>query len=274
MRWVNLGLLICLVFLAMPSLFGQSEIPLWEGDAPGTTGREDREEIVNERIRNVHQPGLTVHLPPREFSSGAAILIAPGGGYRHLAIEKEGHQIADWLNTVGIAAFVLKYRLERTEALEDIQRALRHLRDRAEEWGVDPTKVGAMGFSAGAHLVMNLTLNADSGNPMASDRVARQSCKPDFLVLLYPGLMGLDLQAARNIQTLPPSFIASASDDTVTPPESAIRWYQEVLESGSTAELHLFQQGGHGFALAKGQGPVATWTDFCELWLRSRSLIR
>ena len=248
------------------------EIPLWSEGAPGTEGLKNEESLMNQRVRNVHQPALIPHLPPQELSTGAGILVCPGGAYRHLTIWKEGHQIANWLNTLGLAAFVLKYRLDRTKALQDAKRAMRYIRAFRKPYGLDPQKIGAMGFSAGAHLIFNLMLNSDDGDPDASDSTERRSCRPDFLAPIYVSLKGLDVETDLQ-EKAPPVFLAGASNDKTTPPEQAIRVYQTVAQTGAPVELHLYEQGGHGFGLGKTKGPIANWTIQCENWFRLHGLL-
>ena len=170
---------------------------MWPGVAPGSEGRANEEVVINERVQKTHQPTLTAHLPPAELATGAAVIVAPGGGYHHLAINKEGHQVAQWLATLGVAAFVLKYRLgpddgrdeaAQSESLADALQSLRLLRERAGEWGVDPAKLGLMGFSAGAHLAINVVLNA-----------ATPAERPDFIAPIYCSTHGLDISWANNL---------------------------------------------------------------------------
>lgn len=248
-------------------------IPLWESDAPGTEGRANEEEIVNERVRKVHQPDLTIHLPPSELATGTGILVCPGGGYHHLAINKEGHQIANWLNTLGVAAFVLKYRLDRDEALQDAQRAMRIIRHSASQWTVVPNQLGIMGFSAGGHLITNLAINNDEGKPNAQDPIEQQSCHPNFLMPIYVSLKGLDVEADLPIHA-PPAFLVGATDDTTTPPENSLRLYGALIKHDIPAELHLYERGKHGFGLGKNKGPVASWAMLCEAWLHQRKLLK
>ena len=236
------------------------EIGVWDGDAPDSEGRTNEEEVVNERVRKVHQPSLTVHLPPRELATGAAVLVCPGGGYHHLAIQKEGHQVAAWLNTLGVAAYVLKYRLDRDEALQDAQEAMKLIRKRAEEWGLNSDQVGAMGFSAGGHLVVNLMINNNSAS------------RPDFLVPIYVSLKNLDMEKMTSENAVP-AFIAGASDDKTTPPAQAITLYQKLLSYDVPLELHLYEKGGHGFGLAKTKGAASSWTVRCEDWMRGHGLL-
>jgi len=242
------------------SLQASEEIAIWEGEAPGTQGRMNHEQVVNERVRMVYQPSLTIHLPPREFATGTAVLVCPGGGYKHLAIQKEGHQIAAWLNTMGVAAYVLKYRLDREEALQDAQESIRLIRRRSKEWSVKSNQVGVMGFSAGAHLAVNLTMSSSVAS------------RPDFIVPAYFSQKGLDLEKF-NSKNARPAFIVGASDDESTPPAMAIALYQKLLGQSVPVELHLFEKGGHGFGLAKTRGAVVSWTKLCEDWMGGRGLL-
>lgn len=251
---------LLLILLSAPFLRAGDEIPIWLGLAPGTEDRADEEFITNERFQKVYQPSLTVHLPPQELATGAAVLICPGGGYHHLAIFKEGHHTAAWLNSLGITAFVLKYRLDADEALQDSLQAMRMIRANAEQWHIDPDKLGLMGFSAGGHLLLNTVSHAEPGT------------KPDFLVVMYPVTKDIDLQTAFPANASP-SIVFGASDDTTTPPANAISVYQSVLSADQPAELHLYETGGHGFGLGLYRGPVIDWTDRCEIWFRGRGLL-
>ena len=226
--------------------------------------------MVNERVQKTHNPILTAHLPPAELATGAAVIVCPGGGYRHLAINKEGHQVAQWLATCGIAAFVLKYRLgpptdatreqAQAEALADALQSLRVVRSRASEWNIDIQKVGLMGFSAGAHLAVNVLLHATPEET------------PSFLAPIYIYAGDLDLSDLGNRAAGVPTFIVGASDDTTTPPEQAWMVYEPLQRAGVPVELHLFERGGHGFGLARAKGPVQTWTHLCEQWMRQHGL--
>ncbi len=245
---------ITLLCLITSQLSAYLEVPIWEGLAPGTENRVDEEFMTNERPQKVYQPSLTIHLPPRELATGAAVLICPGGGYHHLAMFKEGHQTADWLNTLGVAAFVLKYRLDRDEALQDAQQAMKFIRSHSEEWAIDPTKLGAAGFSAGGHLVMNLVANSDT------------STRPEFLILMYPALYDIDPEEEFN-NNAASTFLIIASDDKTAPPENAIKTYNALYSKGVPTEMHIFAQGGHGFGLGRHRGNASAWTGLCETWL-------
>lgn len=233
---------------------------MWQGPAPGTENRVNAEYLKNERVYKTHQPSLTVHLPPRELATGAAVLILPGGGYDHVTIYKEGHQVAAWLNSLGIAGFVLKYRLDQQEALQDALEAMRLIRKGAEKWHLDTKKVGAIGFSAGGHLTLNLVGHADT------------SSRPDFLMIMYPAVQKIDLDKsfAKNAG---PSLIIGASDDTSTPPENAVRIYQSLVKAKVPVELHLYASGGHGFGLGLYRGPVSDWRHRAEDWFRGLHLL-
>ena len=246
------------------------EFPVWPGAPPGSQGRPNEEVVVNERVRNTHTPTLTAHHPPAEVATGAAVIVCPGGGYRHLAINKEGHQVGQWLATCGVAAFVLKYRLgsptdatreeAEAEALADALQSLRLVRSRAPEWNIDVQRVGVMGFSAGAHLAVNALLHAAPAEG------------PNFLAPIYVYAGGLDLSDLGSKAAGVPTFIAGASDDATTPPSQAWAVYEPLHRAGVPVELHLFERGGHGFGLAKAKGPVRAWTHLCEEWMRQHGL--
>lgn len=255
-------IVITLLILLLPAISAaaKEEIPIWPQLAPGTEDRPNEEYIQNERIRKVYQPSLTVHLPPQELATGAGALIFPGGGYRHLAIHKEGHHTAAWLNTLGIAAFVLKYRLDQDEALQDAFQSIRVIRQKAEHYGIDPEKLGLIGFSAGGHLLLNTVSNSD------------EKTRPDFLVIMYPVIDDIDLETAFPTNASP-SIIFGATDDATTPPSNVISVYQSLVEAKIDAELHLYRSGGHGFGLGLYRGPVQDWTSRCETWLEAQTLL-
>ena len=201
---------LLLALLLFPGLAIADEsqvVPLWPGGAPGHEGKKEKEKVVelsknqkhDRRVSSIHEPSLTVYLPPEEKATGAAIVICPGGGHRVLAIDHEGYEVGQWLASQGVAGFVLKYRLANEEgssykvdvhALADAQRALRLVRSRAKEWGVDPARVGLMGFSAGGELAILAATKFDAGQQDASDLVDRLGCRPDFLMPIYPGFRG------------------------------------------------------------------------------------
>ncbi len=251
---------LLIILLSSPILRAADEIPIWDGLAPGTEHRANEEFIANERYQKVYQPSLTIHQPPQELATGAAVLILPGGGYHHIAIFKEGHHTASWLNSLGITAFVLKYRLDREEALQDSLQAMRLIRQNAEKWHINSEQLGIMGFSAGAHLQLNTIAHSDS------------ETKADFLVVLYPWIKDFDLQSTF-AHSAAPTIVFGASDDETAPPEFGISVYQNALAAGQAAELHLYESGGHGFGLGLYRGPVQDWTERCEIWFKTRGLL-
>jgi endo-1,4-beta-xylanase len=272
------------VLAAASALADPAVIDLWPGAAPGSEGVHEEEVwqergkgIVDRSVAKVHQPTLTAYLPLAEKNTGVGMIIAPGGGYRHLAIDKEGHDIAKWLNTLGVAAFVLKYRLPRTEghnysietALADAKRAVRLVRSRAAEWGLDAKRVGMMGFSAGGDLAARAGMGFDKGQADASDPVERQTSRPDFLVLGYPLIPD---ELAVTAET-PPAFLVHADDDRLTA-EHSVRFYLALKKAGVSAELHVYSQGGHGFGILNRDLPVSAWPVRFEQWLTQRDLKR
>ena len=286
--------------------------PLYPGDAPGSKGVKDNEKIIDRNegkgrpdlaAVNVHKPTLTIHLPADSRASGAAVIICPGGGYQRCVIGKEGNDAARWLTSIGAAGIVLKYRLPRPEGhvyghavpLMDLQRAIRTVRSRAKEWKLKPDRIGVMGFSAGGHLASTAGTHFDNGSPKASDPIDKISSRPDFMVLVYPvvslsdavghggsrkNLLGdkpdeklvklysNELQVTRET---PPTFLVSTSDDPVKA-ENSINFYLALRKAQVPAELHVYEQGGHGYGLRRSANPVAGWPERCCDWMKSRKL--
>src|SRR5579862_7046029 len=230
--------------------------------------------VIDRSIANVSQPTVTVYLPPKEKATGTGIVICPGGGYQHLAIDKEGHDIARWLNTIGIAGVVLKYRLpgsmrgaSQTDihqvadkihiALEDAEAAMRLTRENAAKWNLKPNAIGMMGFSAGGHLAAMMGM------------VAPVDSKPAFLVLGYPAIpAGLDVTSAT-----PPTFLVAADDDTtVNAAENAGRFFAALKAAKVPAELHIYSSGGHGFGIQKTTKTSSAWTGPLVAWLKEAQL--
>jgi acetyl esterase/lipase len=213
-----------------------------------------------------------------------AVLVLPGGGFQHLAVDKEGYDVARWLCLLGAAAIVVKYRTTTKDhaatrgraaiddreaaiaaALQDTQRAIRVVRSRAQEWRVDPTKIGVLGFSAGGYLVAEAATRWDEGHPDALDRVERASCKPDYLGLLYPEIPeGVE---DRVTSETGPAFIVQAGDDFLDPVKHALRFYAALRQAQVPAEMHLYAQGGHGFGLGVHGGAAASWPERFAAWL-------
>jgi acetyl esterase/lipase len=259
-----------------PELLWPEGAPGWQDvpDLESTTNRdvEQNELGLNRAIARVSRPSITAYLPPPEQATGVAVVVLPGGGFHHLAIDKEGYDVARWLCALGAAAIVVKYRTmidDRGEAiaaaLQDTQRAIRVVRSRAQEWHVDPGKVGVLGFSAGGHLVAEAATRWDAGQPDALDPVERASCKPDFLGLLDPGIPeGVEDRVTAETG---PAFIAQAGDDFLDPLKHALRFYTALRQAQVPAEMHLYAQGGHGFGLGVSGGSVASWPERFAAWL-------
>jgi len=292
------------VIAGAASCLAQNQIvPLWEGDPPNykETGEVtiwDTSDIV--RIRNVQKPDIAVFLPSKKNSTGEAVVICPGGGYGILAYDWEGSDIARWLNSEGISAFVLKYRLPGSKSnivphkspLMDAQRAMRLVRANAEKWNIDPTKIGIMGFSAGGHLASTLSTHFDAGDPSSDDPVEHESCRPNFSVLVYPvvsleadfthkgsgkNLLGEDpdpelLRYYSNelqvTEDTPPAILIHSDDDKAVPVENSISYFQALRANKVTSELHIYPYGGHGYSLAIGQGHLSTWPDRVIEWIK------
>lgn len=259
------------------------KILLWPAGAPGAMANGGEETVrVTEQgehvISNVHQPSLRVYLP-KKSASGAAVVVIPGGGHRELWTDHEGHNVARFLNEQGVAAFVLYYRLERApgstykieeHALKDLQRALRLVRSRAAEWGVDPGKIGTMGFSAGGQLALLGAMRFDAGDAEAADAIDKLSSRPDFAALIYPGgwpEMKFDAHT-------PPMFLLAGSDDRPGVITALTQIFTQLREAKVPAELHFYDGVPHGFGLrASNTGPVSRWpTQFVE-WLRVRKIL-
>ena len=262
-----------------------AEIPLWPHGAPGSEGKTAPEVVTKSAsgelsVWSIHQPSLTPYLPPKDKATGTAMLVIPGGGHRVLAITHEGYNVAEWLRERGIAAFVLKHRLARetnstykieVEALADTQRAMRLIRSRASEWGFDPAKVGAMGFSAGGELVNLVCSRFDEGKADASDPIERQPCRPNFQALIYPGRSG-DIQPTNGF---PPVFLVCSYTDRKDISEGLAETYLRFKRAGVPAELHIYSTGGHGFGLrAKNTKPVGAWAVRMDEWMMDSGFVK
>jgi acetyl esterase/lipase len=260
---------------------------LWPAGAPGALGDED-----------VDKPTLTVFLPLKLNTTRTGVVIAPGGSYTHLSMEKEGFAYARWLNERGVAAFVLQYRLgpkyHYPVELEDAQRAIRMVRAHSEEWGVAKDQVGMWGSSAGGHLAATAGTKFDAGKADASDAIEQQSSKPDFLILSYPvitfqepelhrgsfkNLLGdtpdpklvNDLSAESQVtKDTPPTFLFTTTDDKTVPVMNSVMFYSALVKAGVPVELHIFQHGAHGSGLGVGNAPLSGWPDLLAKWMRER----
>jgi acetyl esterase/lipase len=294
---------LLIAFLIAPLSAQNQIVPLWEGDPPNyrETGEVtifDTADIV--RVRNVQKPDIAVFLPSKKNATGEAVVICPGGGYGILAYDWEGSDIARWLNSHGIAAFVLKYRLPGSKSnivphkspLLDAQRAMRLVRYHADKWNVDAEKVGVMGFSAGGHLASTLSTHFDAGDPENNDPVERESSRPDFSVLVYPvvsftkeythegsreNLLGKDADPelvkhfSNELQVnefTPPAILIHSGDDLVVPVENSMVYYHALQKLGINSELHIYPYGGHGYSLGIGQGHLSTWPERVIEWIK------
>jgi acetyl esterase/lipase len=272
---------------------GHSQIPIWPNGAPGapaggpaeadTTTPKDRPVAGKPVIRlgNVTTPTITLYAPHNASVAAPAVVVFPGGGYRILAIDLEGTEVCDWLNSAGIACVLLKYRVPDTgpypkspAALQDAQRAVGLVRQHATEWNIDPARVGVLGFSAGAHLAAALSTHFDKRIYDPMDATDQLSCRPDFAVVVYPGYLALaekgmspnpDIQPTA--QT-PPSFIVQAEDDPVHV-ENATTYFLQLKNAKVPAELHIYAEGGHGYGLRRTQLPVTTWPASVITWLHT-----
>ncbi|MCC6291382.1 MAG: alpha/beta hydrolase [Bryobacterales bacterium] len=278
------GFFVFLLTVAGP-LTATENILLWPSGAPGSEGKPAAPLAVrttpggDQVISGVHSPSITVYLPAKEEASGAAVLIAPGGGHRELWTTHEGHNEAQWLAARGVAAFVLYYRLAREKdstytveghALSDTQRAIRLVRSRASEWRINPDRVGIMGFSAGGELAALVSYRNDSGIPGAPDPVDRQPSRPDFFALIYPAIPR-DMVPFKDMA---PSFLACGENDRVNISQGLAQLYLKIKKAGASSELHIYAGVGHGFGLRPTlKGPVSTWMDRFHDWLGGKALL-
>ncbi len=275
---------------------GHLTLPLWPGAAPGapanapaevdTTTSKDAliagKPII--RLGNVSRPTLTVYSPTGS-NTGAAVLVFPGGAYKILAIDLEGTEVCDWLNSAGITCLLLKYRVPDTGpypkspvALQDAQRALGLAREHAAEWHIDPNRIGVLGFSAGAHLAAALSTHYEQRLYDSVDAADKLSCRPDFAVIIYPGYLALAEQGMvpnpeiRPTAQTPPSFILQAENDPVHV-ENAVEYFMALKNAKVPAELHIYAQGGHGFGLRRTQLPITAWPQAVEVWLHTINIL-
>ncbi len=257
-------------------------LPLWPAGAPGSEGHTAKKEVITQpakhgdslKVSNIHNPSITVYLPPKAISTGAAMIIAPGGGHRFLSIDSEGTNVAEWLNSIGVAAFVLKYRLAREQdspyqveqhPWADAQRSIRMVRANAAEWGVNPAKVGIIGFSAGGEVAVLASTRFDAGKAGSADPVERQSSRPDYQILIYPGIRAETVVIDK---ATPRTFMLCADNDRG--PSIAIpNLYLALKKAGIPSELHIYNSGGHGFGYRPGAAPVirSSWVLRLQDWM-------
>ena len=270
----------------------QKPIVLWPAGAPGEKGDigEEHEQPLKPgdntiRLANVTSPTLTVYAPSKEKNTGAAVVICPGGGYNILALNKEGTEVAEWLSSIGVTGILLKYRVparkdqpRHAAPLQDVQRALGLVRHRAKDLGIDPARIGVIGFSAGGHLAATLCNNCDMRSYPQIDAADEVSCRPDFALLIYPAyLAGKEdnaLPAELKVSSdTPRTFIAMTQDDGVRV-ECALFYYLALKNAKVPAEMHLYPSGGHGYGLRESEHLVSTWPKRAEEWLRSLDVLK
>jgi endo-1,4-beta-xylanase len=269
--------------------------PLWAGGAPGFEARRGEPERVDWRQEpdivfpvtfNIHNPSLTPFLPAPGSATGAAVIVAPGGGDMFLTTDREGYDMASWLADHGVAAFVLKYRLARdragdspyrvnVEALADTLRAIRTVRSRASEWGVDPARVGFLGFSAGGELAALAMFRYDAGRPDEADPVERQSSRPDFVALIYPGIAAIVRDGGVRVDAqTPPAFLSCAYDDQPETVANLTNLFLQLRQAGVSAELHIYSAGGHGYGVRPRPLAITGWPVRLLEWMGDRGLLR
>ena len=277
---------ICLLSSLAFAIDRGQEIPLWPNGAPGSQGvtapdvsEPSGNPKLPKRFTVVHHPSIYVFLPPKDKATGVAVVVAPGGGHSQLVIDKEGWQIADWLNKNGIAAFVLKYRLARApgshytvqgDALADAARAMRMVRSQASKWGLDANKIGFMGFSAGGEVAALIETRFDAGNASASDSIDRASSRPDFAVVVYPGFKPGTITVPKDA---PPTFLVCAGDDP-SHVVTTVNLYLDLEKQGIPSEMHIYEHGKHGFGMNASKLPVATWPDRLKDWMIDQGILK
>jgi acetyl esterase/lipase len=229
------------------------------------------------RVTNVSKPSLTVYSPPAAANTGAAALVFPGGSYIRLSYNLEGTEVCTWLNSIGVTCILVKYRVpeqdhypENTDDLEDAQQAMRITRTHAAEWHIDPNRIGAIGFSAGAHLAAVLSTHPDfQGKNIPASNI---DARPNFQMILYPGWLSASEKVAPSLQPtpdIPPTFLVQAENDYTAHVENSLIYFQALKDAKVPAELHIFTQGGHGFGLRPTDLPISHWPALAETWLHT-----
>jgi acetyl esterase/lipase len=282
------------LLLSAAALFAQPQAPapmlLWSAGAPGALGNDDAD-----------KPSITPYIVSGERATGTAVIVCPGGGYLHLSMEKEGSDVAHWWNSLGVTAFVLKYRLgpryRHPVELGDAQRAIRTVRARAAEFGVKADRVGLMGFSAGGHLTATAGTHFDAGKADAADAIDRAGSRPDFLVLGYAVISFTQYAHKGSLQALlgdnpdpklvenlsnelqvtaqtPPTFLFHTNADTTVPAENSVMFYMALRKAGVPAEMHIYEHGPHGMGLAPTDEALSSWPARLADWVRGRGLLK
>ncbi|WP_382381884.1 alpha/beta hydrolase [Formosa undariae] len=295
-------LIFLLIQIPLLGIAQHLELPLWGENIPNYPETDEEEIRALEgvlKIRNVKKPGIEVFLPSEKLRNGQAVIICPGGGYAIMNWDWEGTDIAKWLNSQGIVAIVLKYRLPRSKSnivsykspILDAQRAVRLTRHHAKAWGVDSTRIGIMGFSAGGHVAATLAVHYNEKYAEPTDNIDLLSARPDFSVLVYPVITfkddftdpnsrkrllndNLDEKLIEHFSTelhvtaeTPAAFIMHSTDDTGVPVQNSLKYYEALVNNKVEAEMHLYPIGWHGYALARDNPYLSTWTERLEAWL-------
>lgn len=305
-RILAAGAILAGLCAASPGMAGDKPtvVELWAGKAPDEvegigaettrmspklTKKEVEVTEPTKLLTNVTKPTLTIYRPAKEKDTGAAVLICPGGGYWNLYWELEGEEVASWLTSIGVTGIILKYRVPRRpddtkgeparRPLQDAQRAVSLVRSKAKEWGLDPKRIGMVGFSAGGHLVMATATSFEKRTYEARDEIDTVSCRPDFAIAVYSGYLkhkdkdelapGLRIAAKT-----PPIFLAHGGADIISPPEHSIVMYLALKRADIPAELHIYSGAAHDFGVRPSDQPFATWTRSCADWLRNQGFLK
>ncbi|MCI0534417.1 MAG: alpha/beta hydrolase [Verrucomicrobiales bacterium] len=279
-------------------------VEIWPGSVPEETGNIGPERVrmspalerkqveVTEPTRmitDVTKPTLTIYRPAKDKDTRTAVLICPGGGYWNLYWQLEGEEVATWLNSIGVTGMILKYRVPRRpdepkgqparRPLQDAQRAVSLVRSKAAEWGIDPQRIGVVGFSAGGHLALATATNFDKRTYEPVDDIDKVSCRPDFAIPVYSGYLKAqdkdELAPGIRIPTgTPPIFLAHGSDDIISPPENSVLMYVALKRAGVPTELHIYADTTHDFGVRTNERPSSKWTESCANWLRHLGFLK
>ena len=292
MRLIAITILFSLLASTnVPAAEPAKVIELWPGTAPGEKGDIGEEHDTTKptdhsvagqpviRLGNVSKPTITIYRPPAAKDTGAAVMVCPGGGYHILAMDLEGTEVCEWLNSLGITGVLLKYRVpqrtgleKHTSALQDAQRALGIVRSRAKEWAINPKRIGVLGFSAGGHLAATLSNNSEQRSYPKVDDSDAASCRPDFTLLIYPAYLTVKEEHDKIAPELnvtsntPPTFVAMTQDDPLRV-ESAMFYALGLRKANVPFELHVYPKGGHGYGLRPSKDLVTTWPQRAAEWL-------
>ena len=297
--WFDGGMykLLLAAFAVAVVAHASEPIPLWPKGAPNETGTIGAEVDTTKpngglvagkrviRLGNVSTPTITLYRPPQDKDTGAAVVIFPGGGYNILALDLEGTEVCEWLNTIGVTGVLLKYRVPKRPGddkhllpLQDAQRAVGLVRFHAAEWGINPKRIGVLGFSAGGHLTANVSNNFDKRGYEPVDEADQVSCRPDFALPIYPAYLALKDQGDKLAPELkvtsntPPTFLIQTEDDGIRV-ENSLFYYLALKQAKVPVEMHLYATGKHGYGLRPSEHTVTTWPKRAEEWLRGLGML-